>query len=74
MKALNTTLATMKTASIQGFSVAKSNLLSLPVYQMSLFVMPKSVSLRLENIQKNFLYGGTSLEKKSTSSEMGYCL
>ena len=42
----------------------KSTLPSLPIYFMSLFVIPKKVVARLEKIQKEFLWGG-ELEKKS---------
>ena len=36
----------------------KSNLSNLPIYFMSLFVIPKKVRIRLEIIQKDFLWGG----------------
>ena len=32
---------------------------------MSLFYMPRSVSLRLEQIQRDFLWGGGALKRKS---------
>ena len=38
---------------------------SLPIYFLSLFWMPKLVCDRLEKIQRDFLWGGGSLEKKS---------
>ena len=41
-----------------------STLSSLPIYYMSLFQLPRRVKLRLEWIQRDFLWGGGSLEKK----------
>ena len=41
-----------------------STLSSMPIYCMSLFYMPRSVSLRLELIQRDFLWGGGALERK----------
>ena len=43
----------------------RSMLSSLPIYFLSLFKMPKSVGSRLEKIQRQFLWGRGSLEKKS---------
>ena len=43
----------------------KRTLLRLSIYQMSFFDMLERVSLRVEKIQKNFLWGRDSLEKKS---------
>ena len=37
---------------------------NLPVYFMSLFRMPRSVSSRLEKMQRDFLWGSSSIEKK----------
>ena len=37
---------------------------NLPVYLMSLFRMPKSVSSRLEKIQRDFLWGSSSTKRK----------
>ena len=39
------------------FMLLKSTLSSLPTYFLSLFTIPKAVAARLENIQKNFLWG-----------------
>ena len=36
----------------------------MPLYQMSLFRMPKTVAKRLEKLQRDFLWGGGNLEKK----------
>lgn len=41
----------------------KSTLSNLPVYHMSLFVMPMKVSKRIEKIQVGFLWDRGSLEK-----------
>ena len=42
----------------------KSSLASIPIYQLSLFRMPKLVVKRLEKLQRDFLWGGGSLERK----------
>ena len=41
----------------------KSTLCSLPIYFLS-FIIPKSVAKRLEKIQRDFLWGGGSTDKK----------
>ena len=43
----------------------KSTMASMPVYQMSLFRMPKSVARRLEKLQRDFLWGMGNLERKA---------
>ena len=40
------------------------SLASMPIYQLSLFRMPKLVVKRLEKLQRDFLWGGGSLERK----------
>ena len=45
-------------------TLIKSTLSNLPIYIMSLFQLPKGVKTRLEKIQREFLWGGGSLEKK----------
>ncbi|RVW23310.1 putative ribonuclease H protein [Vitis vinifera] len=45
-------------------TLIKCTMASLPIYTMSLFRMPKSVVKRLEKIQRDFLWGGGSLERK----------
>ena len=45
-------------------TLIKSTLASIPVYQLSLFQMPKLVAKRLEKLQMDFLWGGGSLERK----------
>ncbi|WKA03333.1 hypothetical protein VitviT2T_021448 [Vitis vinifera] len=45
-------------------TLIKSTMASLPIYNMSLFRMPKSVANRLEKLQRDFLWGGGSLERK----------
>ena len=37
---------------------------SMPLYQISLFRIPKSVAWRLEKLQRDFLWGGGNLERK----------
>ena len=43
----------------------RNTLSSLPIYFMSLFVIPKRVRMRLEMIQRDFLSGGGNLGKKA---------
>ena len=45
-------------------TLIKSTLSNKPIYIMSLFWIPKGVKSRLEKIQRDFLWGGGSLEKK----------
>ena len=45
-------------------TLIRSTLSSMPIYCMSLFHMSRSVSLRLELIQRDFLWGGGALERK----------
>ena len=46
-------------------TLIKSTLSSLPIYFMSLFVISRKVSSRLEKIQRDFLWGNGALEKMS---------
>ena len=41
-----------------------SILASMPIYYMSMLSMPRKVRLRLERIQRDFLWGGGALERK----------
>ena len=41
-----------------------STLSRIPIYFLSLFRMPKLVCARMERIQREFLWGGSNLEKK----------
>ncbi|RVX19065.1 putative ribonuclease H protein [Vitis vinifera] len=45
-------------------TLIKSTLASMPIYQLSLFRMPKIVAKRLEKLQRDFLWEGGSLERK----------
>ncbi|RVW48943.1 Transposon TX1 uncharacterized 149 kDa protein [Vitis vinifera] len=45
-------------------TLIRSTLSSMPIYCMSLSQMPRSVSSRLERIQRDFLWGGGALERK----------
>ncbi|RVW17787.1 putative ribonuclease H protein [Vitis vinifera] len=46
-------------------TLIKSTLASMPLYQLSLFRMPKGVARRLEKLQRDFLWGGGSTERKA---------
>ena len=39
-------------------------LVSMPLYLMSLFRIPKAISKRLEKVQRDFLWGGATLERR----------
>ena len=43
----------------------RSTLSNLPIYFMSIFQLPRVVRIRLEQIQRDFLWGGGALEQKS---------
>ena len=45
-------------------TLIKSTLASMPIYQMPLVRMPKVVVNRLENINREFLWGGGALEMR----------
>ena len=45
-------------------TLIKSTMANMPLYQMSLFRMPKTVARRLEKLQKDFLWEGGNLERK----------
>ena len=45
-------------------SLIRSVLSNMPTYFLSLFRLPKKVKLRLDKIQRDFLWGGGSLERK----------
>ena len=42
-------------------TLLRSTLVSLPIYFMSLFTIPRLVKLRLEKIQRDFFYGEEGL-------------
>ena len=46
-------------------TLIKTTMASMPLYQMSLFRMPKTVARRLEKLQRDFLWEGGNLEKKA---------
>ena len=45
-------------------TLISSTLSNMPIYFMSLFYLPRKVRLRLEKIQKDFLWGGGALVQK----------
>ena len=45
-------------------TLIKSTLSSLPTYYLSLFPIPSSVALRIDKIQRDFLWGGIDEGKK----------
>ena len=45
-------------------TLIRSTLASMPIYYMSMLSMPRKVRLRLEQIQRDFLWGGRALEQK----------
>lgn len=45
-------------------TLIQSTLSSLPVYFMSLFLLPRKVRMRLEKIQRDFLWGGGALDQR----------
>ena len=49
-------------------TLIRSSLSSLPIYHLSLFRAPQKVCARLERIQRQFLLGGSDLDK------LGYCV
>ena len=54
-----------KVVLIQGWeTLLRSTLSSIPIYFMSLFGIPRAVRLRLEQIQRNFMWGGGASERK----------
>ncbi|PWA97953.1 RNA-directed DNA polymerase, eukaryota, Reverse transcriptase zinc-binding domain protein [Artemisia annua] len=54
-----------KTLSIGGrLTLVKSVLSSLPIYYLSLYKAPKAVIEKIESLMRNFLWAGTSEEKK----------
>ena len=46
-------------------TLIRSTLASMPIYHMSLFRMPKSMARRLDKVQRDFLWGGGSMERKA---------
>ena len=44
-------------------TLIQSTLSSMPIYFMSFFYMPRKIRLRLEKIQRDFLWGGGALEQ-----------
>ena len=55
-------------------NLIRSTLSSMSIYCMSLFYMPSVRLMRLERIQKGFLWGSGALEKKASFSRLVYCL
>ena len=46
-------------------TLIRSTLSNMPIYYMSILRIPRSVRLRLEQIQRDFLCGGRALERKT---------
>ena len=49
-------------------TLIKSTLASMPIYQMSIFPMPKTVAKRIEKVQRDFLWEGRKLGGENSSS------
>ena len=45
-------------------TLIRNTLSSLPIYLMSILHLPRVVRMRLEQIQRGFLWGGGALKKK----------
>ena len=45
-------------------TLIRNTLSNLPIYFMSIFQLPRAVRMRLEKIQRDFLWGGGALEQK----------
>ncbi|KAJ9673050.1 hypothetical protein PVL29_026361 [Vitis rotundifolia] len=45
-------------------TLIRSTLANLPIYFMSIFHLPRAARMRLEKIQRDFLWGGGALEQK----------
>ena len=43
-------------------TLIRSTLASMPIYFMFVLFMPRKVRLRIEQIQRDFLWGGETLE------------
>ena len=43
----------------------QSTLPNLPIYYMSVLYLPRTIRLRLDQIQRDFLWGGGALERKT---------
>ena len=48
-------------------TLIRSTLSNLPIYFMSIFQLHRAVRMRLEKIQRDFLWGGGALEQKPLS-------
>ena len=48
-------------------TLLRSTLSSLPIYYISSFRLPRRINVRLERIQRDFFWGGGSLDKKTAS-------
>ena len=53
--------------------MVKNTLSSLPIYFMSLFVIPRRVAARLKKIQRDFFVGKMCLRIEATLGKMSYC-
>ena len=65
MRGLQWSFLLLLRSSFGGFlTLIRSTLSSMPIYFISLFCMSKQITLRLEKIQREFLWGGGPLVQK----------
>ena len=55
-------------------TLIKSTLASMPLYQLSLFRVPKIVARRLEKLQRDFLWGRGNMERKAHLVNWEWCV
>ena len=55
-------------------TLIKSTLASMPLYQLSMFRVPKIVARRLEKLQRDFLWGRGNMERKAHLVNWEWCV